>query len=616
MTGTSDRPISDYALLSDCQSAALVSLDGSIDWLCFPHFDSRAVFARLLGAQAGHWSIRPTGPYTARRHYLQRSLVLCTQFHTPTAVVSVTDALATGWNERGHHLGEHAPHLLLRSVQCTDGRADIEMEFAPRPEYGLVRPLLLPVEGGLRCHGGPDTLGLCCPLPLQIDEMARAHMRLEAGQSVAFALRQVPAGSHPHLLPQEEIVAHLKDTVDGWHSWSRIHQSYQGPWEELVHRSGRVLQGLTFQPTGAIVAAPTTSLPECVGGVRNWNYRFAWVRDASFTLDALWVAACPDEAEAFFRWMAQAGASDTAHCESMQIMFGIRGERDLTEQELPRLPGWRGSRPVRIGNGAWQQRQLDVYGELLAAAHRLRGDLAALDAPTKAFLAACADMAATCWDQPDQGIWEVRSGPQHFVYSKLMCWVAVDCALALADALNARARIPAWVRARDEIRAAIEEHGWSHKAGAYTQAFGSDVLDASVLMMPIVGFLPATAPRMRATIDAVRDRLTSKDGLVYRYLSAEDGLPGEEGTFLLCTFWLAHALALAGEGQAARQVFERAARCANDVGLLAEEVDSASGELLGNFPQAFSHIGLVNAAWAIHQAETGAAELPLCPRPD
>jgi GH15 family glucan-1,4-alpha-glucosidase len=602
-TSPGDRPISDYALLSDCQGAALVDMDGSVDWLCLPHFDSRAVLARLLGPQAGHWAIHPAGPYTAHRQYLPRSLVLRTQFSTRTGTVTVTDALATGLNERGHNLGEHAPHLLLRVVECTGGQADIEMEFAPRPEYGLVTPLLIPVEGGLRCHGGPDTLGLCCPLPLKVTDTARATTRLRAGHRLAFALRQVPAGGHPTLLTQNEIVAHLQDTISGWRSWSELHQSYQGPWEELVHHSGRVLQGLTFQPTGAIVAAPTTSLPETVGGVRNWDYRFAWVRDASFTLDALWVAACPDEAEAFFRWMAQVAASDTAHCESMQIMFGIRGERDLAERELPQLPGWRGSRPVRIGNGAWQQRQLDVYGELLAATHRLRDYLGDLDDPTTAFLIACADMAATSWDRPDQGIWEVRSHPQHFVYSKLMCWVALDRALTLADTLHAHDRVPHWTRARDDIRAAIEEHGWSEQAGAYTQAFGSDVLDASALMMPIVGFLPAEAPRIRATIDAVRDRLTGNDGLVYRYLGVDDGLPGEEGTFLLCTFWLAHALALSGDTRAAREVFERAARCANDVGLLAEEVDPHSGELLGNFPQAFSHIGLVNAAWAIHQAE-------------
>jgi GH15 family glucan-1,4-alpha-glucosidase len=403
---------------------------------------------------------------------------------------------------------------------------------------------------------------------------------------------------------QKEIFTYLDDTIQGWRSWSELHQAYEGPWEELVHHSGRVLQALTFQPTGAIVAAPTTSLPEDIGGARNWDYRFTWVRDASFTLDALWVAACPDEAEAFFRWMAQAAAGDPAHHQDLQIMFGIRGERDLSERELPHLPGWRSSRPVRIGNGAWDQRQLDVYGELLAAAHRLRDYLGEIDAPTKNFLAGLADAAGSQWTEKDQGIWEVRSGPQHFLYSKLMCWVALDRALQLAEDLDATDRIPAWLQARETIRSAIEAQGWSEEAGSYTQAFGSTVLDASALMMPIVGFEAATTPRMRATIRAIQDRLTDQQGLVYRYTATDDGLPGGEGTFLLCTFWLAHALALAGEITEARAVFERAARCANDVDLLAEEVDAQTGDLVGNFPQAFSHIGLVNAAWAIHQAES------------
>ncbi|MGW5175407.1 glycoside hydrolase family 15 protein [Streptomyces sp. NPDC004082] len=598
----SDRPIADYALLSDCQTAALVSRDGSVDWLCLPHFDSRSVLGRLLGPEAGHWSIRPAGPHTSRREYLDRTLVLRTEFRTDGGLLTVTDALASGLDQRGHDLGRDAPHALLRVVECVEGEVEIDIEFAPRPEYGVVRPLLIAQEGGLHCRGGPDTLGLCSPVPLRISDMARGRHAMRAGESVAFALHQVRAGGGPELWTQEDIHTHLRDTVRGWCSWSELHQTYEGPWARLVQLSGLVLQGLTFQPTGAIIAAPTTSLPESVGGVRNWDYRFAWVRDASFTLDALWVAACPDEAEAFFRWMAHAAASDPSRPAPMQIMFGIRGERDLSERQLPHLPGWRDSRPVRVGNDAWQQHQLDVYGELLSAAHRLRRYLGDLDAPTKAFLAGCADAAVTHWQSPDQGIWEIRGEPRHFVYSKLMCWVAVDRAIRLADELDAGERVADWSRARDEIRTAIEQHGWSDTAGAYTQSFGSDVLDASVLTMPIVGFLAADAPRMRGTIDAVRERLTGPDGLVHRYLPPDDGLPGGEGAFLLCTFWLAQALALAGDVEAARDLFERAAGCANDLGLMSEEVDPVGGELLGNFPQAFSHIGLVNAAWAIHQA--------------
>jgi alpha,alpha-trehalase len=315
------------------------------------------------------------------------------------------------------------------------------------------------------------------------------------------------------------------------------------------------------------------------------------------------VAACPEEAHEFFRWMAVAVASQLRRGIPLQIMFGVGGERDLTERELTHLRGWRDSRPVRIGNGAWNQRQLDVYGEVLSAAHRLIDQLGELDAGTKAFLVGVADAAAERWQEKDQGIWEMRDEPRNFLYSKLMCWVALDRAIVMADLLGAGDRVESWTAKREEIREAILKHGWSEKVGAFTQSFGSDALDASNLMMPIVGFLPATDPRMRATIEATAEHLTDERGLVYRYL-AEDGLPGGEGAFLLCTFWLAEAWALAREVAKAREVFERAIVYVNDVGLLSEEVDTSTGELLGNFPQAFSHIGLVNAAWAITRAES------------
>jgi GH15 family glucan-1,4-alpha-glucosidase len=373
-----------------------------------------------------------------------------------------------------------------------------------------------------------------------------------------------------------------------------------------VYHSGRVLQALTYQPTGAIVAAPTTSLPEVVGGERNWDYRYAWIRDASFTLDALWVAACPDEAEKFFSWMAKAASSKLRADADLQIMFRIHGGEDLTERVLGHLPGWRDSRPVRVGNGAWNQRQLDVYGELLAAAERLADQLGDLDEESKGFLTSVADIAAKRWTEQDHGIWEVRDEPRDFLYSKLMCWVALDRAIRIADLIGAADRTDRWTTTRDEIRQAILERGWSDRAGAFAQSFGSDQLDASNLMLAIVGFLPPDDPRMLATIEAVERDLTDDRGLVYRY-RADDGLPGEEGTFLLCTFWLAHALALAGKLDRARVTFERAVAYANDVGLLSEEVDEPTGELLGNFPQAFSHIGLINAAWAIAEAERGAS---------
>lgn len=600
----SNTAISDYALLSDCHSAALVSREGSVDWLCFPRFDSPSLFARLLDRGAGHWSIRPSGPFTATRRYVDRTLVLETTFETKTGAVRLVDALAIGHHERGHSLGEHSPHALLRRVEGLRGSVELEIEYAPRGEYGLVHPLLERTPEGVDGRAGADFLRLSSTLRPSIDDStARATLTVGEGQTVCFALQQRPSWTpDPSPWSQEEISRRLEDTAEAWRTWADMHQSYEGPWRDLVHHSGRVLQALTFQPTGAIVAAATTSLPEWPGGGRNWDYRYAWIRDASLTLSALWVAACPDEAHRFFDFIAGASMTQVRRNTDLQIMFGVGGEHDLFERELTRLEGWRGSRPVRLGNGAWDQRQLDVYGQLLDASWRLKDQLSDMGPLTREFLVAVADEAADRWRDPDQGIWEVRGGPRDFVYSKLMCWVALDRAIRLADLLEATHRCQDWEAARDEIRAAILERGWSDRAGSFVQAFGSDDLDASNLVMPIVGFLPADDPRVRATLHAVVQHLTDERGLVYRYRSP-DGVEGEEGSFVLCSFWLAHAQALAGELEDARATFERAAAYANDVGLLAEEVDPRSGELLGNFPQAFSHVGLVNAAWAISQAE-------------
>jgi GH15 family glucan-1,4-alpha-glucosidase len=600
----SDLPIADYALLSDCRSAALVSRTGSVDWLCFPRFDGPAVFARLLDGDAGHWSISVPGA-TPTRRYVDQTMALETTFWSPTGTAVLVDAMAVGRNDRGHDLGASSPGALLRRIRCTGGTVEVAVEYAPRPEYGLVHPLLHPVGGGLVARGGADVLALAGPLQPAGAATAGARLELHDGEAAGFALHHARSWEPaPPLWTQEEIARGLDDTLEGWRSWSAMHQAYEGPWRELVHHSGRVLQALTFQPTGAIVAAPTTSLPETVGGGRNWDYRYTWVRDASLTMEALWVAACPDEASKFFGFLAGAAATQLHRGVDLQIMFGVGGERDLTERELPHLAGWRASRPVRVGNGAWNQRQLDVYGELLGAAQRLVEQLGELDPATRSFLVGVADTAASRWKEKDQGIWEIRGEPRHFLYSKLMCWTALDRAIALAGHLGASERVDAWAAGRDEIRAAILQHGWSERAGAYAQTFDSDELDASGLMLAITGFLPGDDPRMRATIDATASRLTDERGLVYRYRAA-DGLEGEEGTFLLCTFWLAQAQALAGEVDAARSTFERAVAYANDVGLLAEEVDAGGEEMIGNYPQAFSHIGLVNAAWAISQAERG-----------
>lgn len=598
------EPIASYALLSDCSSAALVSASGSVDWLCFPRFDSPSVFGRLLGPDAGFWSIRPAGAHSSTRRYLGPTMVLETTHTTPAGGVVVADALVLGDGRRGHDLGAESPGALLRQVSCTAGTAELDIVFSPRPDYGLGQPRLRAVDGGLEVSAGTDVPALSAAVPFELSGgTARARVTLRAGDVLGFALHHRPGGSGgPSWWSQAEIARRLADTVQGWTSWAQMHQNYQGPWQDLVAGSGRILQALTYFPTGAMVAAPTTSLPEVAGGTRNWDYRYTWIRDASMTLQALWVAACPDEAGKFFQFLATAAASQLAAGEELQIMFGIGGERELPERELAHLPGWRASSPVRIGNGAWNQRQLDVYGELLDAAATLPEYLAGLAPDTRRFLADAADAAASRWRSADNGIWEVRGKPRHYLHSKLMCWVAVDRALGLAELLGTPGRVQGWAAAREQIAESIRTEGWSHAAKAYTQAYGSEDLDASALMLTIVGFLPADDPGMLATIEAIEQRLTDARGLVYRYL-ADDGMAGEEGTFLLCTFWLAHALALAGRTQRAREVFERAAGFATDLGLLAEEIAPDSSELLGNFPQAFSHIGLINAAWAICEAE-------------
>ena len=583
-----------------------MSRDGSIDWLCFPRFDGPSVFGRILDDAAGHWSIRPADgtPFETTRRYVDDTMLLETTFTTASGSVTLTDALAVGRNERGHELGAGAVSTMLRRVVGVAASVDLELTYAPRPEYGLVSPVLQLVDGGVSARGGAAVLVLSSPVPLETDEFtARTRFTVRSGEALSFALHhRTTSEERPRLWTQREIRDRLDDTAEAWRTWSSLHQRYDGPWTDLVRMSGRVLYGLTYFPTGAIVAAPTTSLPEAPGGSRNWDYRYAWVRDASFTLQALWVAACPDEADKFFDYMADTAASQVRQGADLQIVFGIGGEHDLTERELGHLSGWRSSAPVRIGNGAWNQRQLDVYGELLDAAHRLPDQLDGLGPATRRFLADLADTAAARWQEKDQGIWEIRGEPRHFLYSKLMCWVALDRAITLADRLDALDRVDRWKATRDEIAEAIMTRGWNDEVGAFTQSFGSDDLDASNLMMSIVGFIPADHPRMRATIDETAARLTDERGLVYRYL-ASDGLDGEEGTFLLCTFWLAQAHALAGDLDRARSTFEAAAAFANDVGLLSEEVDAGTGELLGNFPQAFSHIGLVNAAWAIAEAE-------------
>jgi GH15 family glucan-1,4-alpha-glucosidase len=585
--------IGDYALLGDCHSAALVGRDGSIDWWCAPRFDSRSAFARLLDRGAGHWSIRPSESYVVERVYLEDTMVLQSTFSTTGGVVRLTDAMVLGPG-RGHEIGLRAPHALVRCVEGLVGRVPLEIDLQPRLEYGLVVPRFLPVPGGHRSTGGPDTLLLSGDLELEAcDGGARATVTLAAGRSLAFTLRHDQGMSADGGEPIDARSA-LEDTIGAWRSWVANH-SYDGAHGAHVRRSALVLQALTYQPTGAIVAAPTTSLPEIIGGDWNWDYRYAWLRDASLTLKALWVAACPDEATRYFDWMAAAASSGSERAD-VQIMFGVEGERDLTERRLPHLAGYRDSQPVRVGNDAWRQRQLDVYGEVLEAAWTLRERLEPLSDGTASFLRALVDAAASTWQETDAGIWEGREGERHYLSSKVMCWVALDRGVRLAESIGAdHAAVERWARERDAVHETVLREGWSEEAGAYTGAFGSDNLDASVLLMAIMGFLPADDPRMRRTVDTI-ERDLAQDGHVRRWTGAV------EGGFVICSFWLANALALAGELERAEKIFAAVIAKTNDLGLLAEEIDPSSGDLIGNFPQAFSHVGLINAAWSIHQA--------------
>ncbi len=602
-------PIADYAMLSDCQSAALVSGAGSVDWLCFPRFDAPSSFARLLDDDAGHWLLRPAGPFDARRRYLPDTLVLETQFDTPSGMAMLTDALVFGPGERFHQSGNEVPHALVRVIEVTRGHVTMEGSFAPRPEYGVVRPHLQWADGALVARGGAEVLVLAGPAPVvAVGDAATWLLELEHGQRAAFALQYgVAWRAPPEPWSPVEIERHLTDTIAAWESWSEQHQGHEGPWRDLVRHSGRVLRGLTFQPTGAIVAAPTTSLAEKVGGERNWDYRYAWIRDASLTMQALWVAACPDEAEQLVEWLVATAGSGHVDDIDVQVVYGVGGEHDLTERELPHLRGWRGSRPVRVGNDAWSQTQLDVFGELLDSVQRLQEQLGDLDEPSRAFLRGMADAAAGRWTEPDHGIWEIRDEPRHHVHSKLMCWVALDRAVSMADWLGADdEKAAAWAGARDEVRATILEEAWNAEVGAFTQVFGGTRLDSSALLLAITGFLPVEDPRMASTIERVTSDLSAPCGLLWRYQAHGDdlgaGLAGGEATFILCTYWLVQCYAMAGQVDRATELFEKVTAYANDVGLLAEEAEPATGELLGNFPQAFSHVGLINAAWAIEQA--------------
>ena len=598
-------PIADYALISDCHSGALVSKDGSIDWCTFHRFEARPVFGRILDwEKAGFFRIAPLDDdYKATRRYLPGTNVLETTFRMPSGTLVLIDFFAYRVPDPGEDAhSAHPDHQLIRIARCTEGEVAVKVKIVPRFDYGLTTPRLETLSDDLVVvYGGADALVLQSELPFGHAELSatQGNRTLEAGEEAFVVLTyQLPHELEPRRLQREEVQAKLETTCSTWAAWAE-RCSYEGPYREQVIRSALVLKALTNAPTGSIVAAATTSLPEEIGGERNWDYRFSWLRDSALTLNALFALGYDDEANDYMAWLKRTTAG---RASELQIMYGVGGERLLPEVELDWLEGYRGSRPVRIGNGAAQQFQLDTFGELLDTAWLWRRHGGVIDDVFWDFLFRVGGVVLEKWKEPDQGIWEIRGEPRHFVYSKVMAWVALDRLVRIAE-LDGREVDPRWAATRDEIRSLVEREGVDEASGSFVQYFGSDSLDASNLMIPIVGFVPHDDSRARATGDRIADEL-SADGFVYRYVAdGVDGLSGEEATFAICSFWLVECLARAGETDRARALFERLLGFCNDVGLLAEEVDPHSGELIGNFPQAFSHLGLIQAAIALDLPE-------------
>jgi GH15 family glucan-1,4-alpha-glucosidase len=573
--------IEDYALIGDCQTAALVARNGSIDWLCLPRFDSAACFAALLGEpEHGRWLIAPAGKVKrVTRQYRQGTLVLETLFECDEGDVAIIDFMPL----RAEALE------LFRIVEGRRGRVPMNLELILRFDYGSVIPWVRRREGGLSAIAGPDRIRIRSNIPLRgVDFRTVGEFEIAEGQREIFELVWHP--SHLPEPPATEGMEALRKTEEWWREWSsRCPQ--EGEWTDAVQRSLITLKALTYAPTGGLTAAATTSLPEKLGGVRNWDYRYCWLRDATFTLITLMHAGYFEEAKAWREWLLRAVAGEASQ---LQIMYGLAGERRLIENELPWLPGFEGSRPVRVGNSAVNQFQLDVYGEVLDVMHQaIRGGLGNGDDAWRV-QRKLLQFLESHWHEADEGIWEVRAERRHFTHSRMMAWVAFDRGIKIAQRTGLEAPLERWAAIRDQIHAEVCREGYDAERGAFVQYFGSKEYDASLLMMPLVGFLPATDPRVRGTIEAIEKNLV-QDGFVRRYHPdpAVDGLPPGEGVFLLCTFWLADCQALLGRCDDALQTFQRLLDVRNDVGLLSEMYDPEKHRLLGNFPQAFSHVGLV-----------------------
>lgn len=586
----SQPPISDYALIGDCETAALVNRHGGIDWLCWPRFDSHACFTRLLGTEDhGHWRIAPTvGGTCSERRYLPGTMVLETIFRTATGAVRILDFMPI------REQAGQSPSSVVRLVEGLAGSVDMRMELVIRFDYGRTVPWLSQSpDGGLRAVAGPDAVVLDTPArTFGKDFKTFAEFTVSQGESVPFSLTY--HASHLPRPPAPDARRALGLTETFWRRWTD-QSRYQGEWQDAVSRSLITIKGLTYAPTGGIVAAPTSSLPEHMGGERNWDYRFCWLRDATFTLASLLNAGYTQEAEAWCDWLLRSVAGVA---QQMQPLYGIAGESRIEEYTLEHLPGYHGSRPVRMGNAAYTQLQLDMFGSVMDTFYEARRAGVTMHHDAGAMQAHLIHQLEKLWHKPDEGIWEVRGEPRHFVHSKLMCWVAFDRAIRSAEAYGYLKPIAGWKKQREQLRAEILTRGYSERRQCFTQSYDSDTLDAAVLLMPMVGFLAPDDPRMLSTVKAVETGLKS-DGLILRYDTQDgvDGLPEGEGAFLACSFWLADNYILQGRTDDARQLFDHLLSMRNDVGLLAEEYDPIKKQQLGNFPQAFSHFALIDTAF-------------------
>ncbi|MFN2557035.1 MAG: glycoside hydrolase family 15 protein [Nitriliruptorales bacterium] len=587
-------PIREYALLADCFSAALVSRSGSIDWCCLRRFDNASVFGRLLDwDRGGFFSLAPRAVQETSRRYLDDSLILETTIVTAGGRLRIYDAFIV---RRGGSI--EPPHRLIRVVEGLEGASIVDVIIEPRFDYGTLRPWIRRhEEGAYSAIGGDDAIVISSDVELQVDHENHSFsgsFEVLAGQRVRFSLdSQLPHVLESTRVAKEEIDRALDDTRRWWHDWQQ-HTVADGPQTALIRRSAAVLKGLTCAPTGAIIAAPTTSLPEEIGGARNWDYRYAWIRDSALTVEALTLVGHPEVAQGFLDFVMR---STAGHADDLQIMYGCYGGRRLVEVQLEDLDGYRRSRPVRVGNAAADQVQLDSYAHILVLARHWH-DGKDFDEDEWRFLSSVADAAASRWREPDHGLWEVRGQPRHFVHSKVMLWQALQSAIQLGQQCGQQGSVQRWRAARDVIRDTIQRRG-VHPDGYYVQHFDSTEVDASLLQLPMLGFVDANEPIMRRTVEVIRQRLgVPPHGLLRRYLTdrTPDGLEGSEGVFLTCTFWLVDVLLRQDRTDEARALFDHAIATANDLGLFSEELDPATGELLGNFPQAFTHVGFIVAA--------------------